>query len=149
MVSDELTGLMIITMVLVIILLLWFGFNSYSKKCEIPQHECLTVDDALREPMEDQPAPVADESATFEDYIQKTAVADSVVHSHKRFISEAPHRTTVSSKNSLVDHDSGPVKFWGLRRPKYQSKASTQFGSRVASSESPDQLAQYRPYQLN
>jgi hypothetical protein len=79
---------------------------------------------------------------------QKMALEASVTDSHKKFASELRKKTGTASNNTERD-DSNDVNPWvGLRRPKYRTVASSQADARSVSSESPDQMLDYRPFTL-
>lgn len=145
---DETTGFFII-IVLIAILLLWPILSASGKKymsrgCERSNNEqaCdLTVEKEGLETKSPQPQKLV----PYSELIQNMALEKSVSESHKRFITDAPHRTTVSSSDTERD-DPNDINPWiGLRRPKYYDNvASNQPASRVVSSESPLQMPVYK-----
>ena len=153
--TDELMNLFIITIVLAVIILLWFGYTSYSKKC-MPvcvESEGLTDDRSAFEKFDDRQLmsermtdPIDN---TFQGYLEHAAVDQSVFDSHKRFISEAPHRTTVASIFTKRDDPNDINPFVGLRRPRYHTQASNQPQSRIVSSEDPEQMPSTGRFVLN
>jgi hypothetical protein len=87
-------------------------------------------------------------STDYNTAMQHMGLEDSVFSSHNKFASELSKKTSTSSKFALRDDSQDVVGWVGLRRPKYQTVASSQADARQVSSESPDQMHEYRPFTL-
>jgi hypothetical protein len=150
MAIDEMSGFIIIV-VLIAILLLWPTINCYRSRyfgcgCRQAYRRPYQMTPVYLEGLETKtPLPETATALPYNELIQKKALEPSVKESHQRFISEAPHRTTTSSMDTERD-DPNDVNPWvGLKRPKYYDPiANTQAASRIVSSETPDQMPNYR-----
>ncbi len=79
---------------------------------------------------------------------QKMALEDGIFSSHQKFATELNKKTSTSSQFIERDDPNDIVPWVGLRKPRYQTRASPEADARVTSSEDPSQMQTYRPFML-
>jgi len=156
---DEKLGFIII-IILIAILLLWPTINNcrmrVAQRCQSEYKPCMLRPQCNMEGLEqkdiklDSDRPMVEKDETYGQYVEQEALDPSVFESQRRYTTDSPHRTTVSSSDTVRD-DPNDVNPWvGLRRPVYNSPfARNHDQSRIVSSEEPDQMPINRSFLIN